>query len=75
MKKQSRVLEIWDAIRRNKAAMLGLVILLLFILITIFADLIAPYELVTTQTRDIRSHPPPSTGSARMIWGVMYSPA
>ena len=57
MKKQSRVLEIWDAIRRNKAAMLGLVILLLFILITIFADLIAPYELVTTQTRDILQPP------------------
>ena len=57
MKKQSRVLEIWDAIRRNKAAMLGLVILLLFILITVFADLIAPYELVTTQTRDILQPP------------------
>lgn len=57
MKKQSRVLEIWDAIRRNKAAMLGLVIPLLFILITIFADLIAPYELVTTQTRDILQPP------------------
>lgn len=57
MKKQSRVLEIWDAIRQNKAAMLGLVILLLFILITIFADLIAPYELVTTQTRDILQPP------------------
>jgi peptide/nickel transport system permease protein len=57
VKKQSRVLEIWDAIRRNKAAMLGLVILLLFILITIFADLIAPYELVTTQTRDILQPP------------------
>lgn len=57
MKKQSRVLEIWDAIRRNKAAMLGLVILLLFILITIFADLIALYELVTTQTRDILQPP------------------
>ena len=57
MKKQSRVLEIWDAIRRNKAAILGLVILLLFILITIFADLIAPYELVTTQTRDILQPP------------------
>lgn len=57
MKKQSRVLEIWDAIRRNKAAMPGLVILLLFILITIFADLIAPYELVTTQTRDILQPP------------------
>lgn len=57
MKKQSRVLEIWDAIRRNKAAMLGLVILLLFILITISADLIAPYELVTTQTRDILQPP------------------
>lgn len=57
MKKQSRVLEIWDAIRRNKAAMLGLVILLLFILITIFADLIAPYELVTTPTRDILQPP------------------
>lgn len=57
MKKQSRVLEIWDAIRRNKAAMLGLVILLLFILITIFADLIAPYELGTTQTRDILQPP------------------
>ena len=57
MKKQSSVLEIWDAIRRNKAAMLGLVILLLFILITIFADLIAPYELVTTQTRDILQPP------------------
>ena len=56
MKKQSRVLEIWDAIRRNKAAMLGLVILLLFILITIFADLIAPYELVTTQKHYGQGH-------------------
>ena len=30
---------------------------MLFILITIFADLIAPYELVTTQTRDILQPP------------------
>lgn len=57
MKKQSRILEIWDAIRRNKAAILGLAILALFAFITIFADVIAPYELVTTQTRDILQPP------------------
>ncbi len=49
--------EIWAAMRKNKAAMLGLIILILFALVVIFADLIAPYQNVITQTLDILQSP------------------
>ena len=45
-KKRSQWLEVWHRLKRNKMAMLGLVILSVVVLAAIFADLIADYETV-----------------------------
>ncbi len=42
--KQNRALEVWKQYRRNKGAMIGLVILIILILIAVFADVIWDYE-------------------------------
>ncbi|ANS75531.1 peptide ABC transporter permease [Paenibacillus yonginensis] len=44
--------ETWQSFRRNKLAMLGLVIIGLFILLAIFAPLIAPYDFKEQQLMD-----------------------
>lgn len=44
MKKRSQLVEIWQRLRRNRMAMLGLVILILLALMAIFADVIADYD-------------------------------
>jgi peptide/nickel transport system permease protein len=46
-KRQSLWLETWRRLRKNKAAYVRLVILLLLILIAIFTDVIAPFDLWT----------------------------
>ncbi|GGA36327.1 ABC transporter permease [Paenibacillus physcomitrellae] len=46
------VKEIWQSFRRNKLAMLGLSIIVLFILIAICAPLIAPYDFKEQQLMD-----------------------
>ena len=43
-KKRSMALEIWRRLRKNKMAMLGLVILVMLALTAIFADVIADYD-------------------------------
>ncbi|MBS3990993.1 MAG: ABC transporter permease [Erysipelothrix sp.] len=43
-KRQSLWLETWHRLRKNKAAVIGLVILVFLILVAIFADVIAPYD-------------------------------
>lgn len=43
-KKRSMALEIWRRLRKNKMAMLGLVILVILALTAIFADVIADYD-------------------------------
>lgn len=42
--KENRVLEVWRQFRRNKGAMIGLVLLVLLVLVAIFADVIWDYE-------------------------------
>ena len=42
--KQNRAREVWKQYRRNKGAMIGLVILIILILIAVFADVIWDYE-------------------------------
>lgn len=42
--KQNRSAEIWKQFRRNRGAMVGLIVLILLILISIFADVIWNYE-------------------------------
>lgn len=43
-KKRSQWQEIWRRLKQNRAAMFGLVILLIIILAAVFADVIAPYD-------------------------------
>ena len=57
-KKQSKVKEVWKRLRRNKSAMLGLVILVFFAMAAIFAPLISPADNVTRQKASIRLQPP-----------------
>ena len=42
--KQNRVLEVWKQFRRNRGAMIGLVVLIFLILIAVFADVIWDYD-------------------------------
>lgn len=45
LKKRSQLLEIWDRLKTNKLAMVGMAIVLLLIVCAIFADWIAPYDI------------------------------
>lgn len=58
-KKRSMALEIWRRLRKNKMAMLGLVILVMLALTAIFADVIADYDTkVIAQDIKNRLHGP-----------------
>lgn len=58
-KKASRRAEYWHSFRKNKLAMVGLVIMVFLILVAIFADVIADYDtLVIGQNRRARLVPP-----------------
>ncbi|WP_368182840.1 ABC transporter permease [Anaerotruncus rubiinfantis] len=66
-KKKSKALEIWKRFRKNKAAMIGLVLILIFAFFAIFANLICDYEtLAIKQNAAIRLQPP----SAEHIFGT-----
>ena len=57
-KKESSFAVIWRNFRRNKTAMLGLVIVVLLLLAMIFADFIVPYEKGIEQNAGERLSPP-----------------
>lgn len=42
--RQKKWLEIWRRLKKNRTAVLGLVILITFVLVAVFADVIAPYS-------------------------------
>lgn len=65
-KKQSQFKEIWRRLKKNKGAMIGLVIFALIIFVIIFADMIAPYELSIKQDLYNKLSPP----SAEHIFGT-----
>ncbi len=48
-KKQSQAKEIWRRFKKSKGAVIGLIMLTVIMLILIFADFIAPYEMATKQ--------------------------
>ena len=51
--------DVWHRMKKNKPAMAGLVIITIFILAAIFADLIADFDtLVVAQNTAIRLQPP-----------------
>lgn len=85
VKKKSRFKQIWFRYKKNKLAMVGLIILLILIFIAIFADFIVDYETdAITQHMDKRFTPPNSESIfgtdqygrdmfARIIFGTRIS--
>ena len=57
-RKESQLKEIWRRMRKNKAAMVGLVIFLIFIAVALLADVIVPYDMAITQNGAERLLPP-----------------
>ena len=57
-KKNSQVKEIWRRLKKNKSAMVGLTILVIFALLAIFADVIVPYEKAIEQNGAVRLQGP-----------------
>ena len=57
-RKKSQVAAIWRRLRKNKMAVLGLVILSLIILLAVFADLLFDYETLVQQSAALRLKPP-----------------
>ena len=56
--KESHAKEIWRRLRKNKTAMAGMLILGIFVLVALFADVIAPYETAVAQDSSMRLQPP-----------------
>lgn len=56
-KKQKKWKEVWRRLKKNRPAMVGLCLIVFFLLVAIFADLIVPYETALKQTADIRVAP------------------
>lgn len=60
IRKKGRAGEIWHRFKRNRVAMLGLVLFAVILLVVILADVIVPYEDAMTQNIVNRLQPPSS---------------
>lgn len=60
-KKRSQISDVWMRLKRNKLAMLGLIILTILILTAIFADFIADYDTEVTKINVIERLEGPSS--------------
>lgn len=56
--KKNKYREIWTRLAKNKGALLGLFILLVFVLIALLANVISPKELITAQDSAVRLQGP-----------------
>lgn len=83
-KRTKNLKEIWRRFVKNKAAVVGLVIVVIFVAVAVFADLIVPYEVAVTNDVMNKLKPPSSAhwfGTdglgrdifARVIHGTRYS--
>jgi len=59
-KKRSQSAEIWRRFRKNKSAVIGLVVVILIILIAIFADVIVDYQQLAIKINPAERLEPPS---------------
>lgn len=57
IKKRSQLFEIWDRLKLNKLAMVGMVIVLLLVFCAIFADWVAPYDINAQDLSNRLSYP------------------
>lgn len=56
-KRKSQWLEVWKRLIKNKAAIVGMVVILIHIFAAIFADVIAPYHFSETNLENTRTAP------------------
>lgn len=72
--KRNRSREVVRRFRKNKLAMLGLVIILIMMLLAIFADVIIDYSMAVTSNSSLRLKSPPRsrpsapTPTAEISW-------
>lgn len=57
LKKHSQFWDIWRRLRRNKLAMLGLIIVLILVLSAVFANFIAPYDYAQQDLTNMKAWP------------------
>ena len=73
VKKRGQFKEIWRRLKKNKMAMIGLGIVALLVLISIFADFLFDYNtVVIKQNTAIRLQTPRLTGSEQMSSDVIF---
>lgn len=58
VKQKNKFAEVWKRLCKNTGAVIGMVIILIFVLGAVFANLIRPYDLVIRQEAAIRLDPP-----------------
>ena len=58
VKKKNKFAEVWKRLCKNTGAVIGMIIILIFVLGAVFANLIRPYDLVIRQEAAIRLDPP-----------------
>jgi peptide/nickel transport system permease protein len=56
-KRDTELRQVWRHLRRNRLAMVGLVVLAIFLLSAIFAPLLTPYDPIKTDFGNALSHP------------------
>ena len=57
LRKRSQFWDIWRRLRRNKLAMLGLIIVLILVLSAVFANFIAPYDYAQQDLTNMKAWP------------------
>lgn len=57
LRKRSQFWDIWRRLRRNKLAMLGLIIVLILVLSSVFANFIAPYDYAQQDLTNMKAWP------------------
>ena len=57
LKKRGQFWDIWRRLRRNKLAMLGLIIVLILVLSAVFANFIAPYDYAQQDLTNMKAWP------------------
>ena len=57
LKKRSLWADVWIRLRRNKLAMLGMIIIIILVFVSVFADFVAPYDYSTQDLSNTLQYP------------------
>ena len=57
LRKRSQLRDTWRRLRRNKLAMVGLILVLILVLAAVFADFVAPYDPAQQDLMNMRAFP------------------